>query len=567
MRPSTLRAFPLLVAAFIASLTIPTPVFCAEDTATRVEKGVQQSTLDQSGTAPFHLKATYAPSLERDKSSNRVGEIEIWWQSPQHWRREMHSPEFRQIQIVDGTHEWQKNEGDYLPEWLLELARAIVRPVPLTELQLAERLKTAEVRQLASQTNVDWEELQEPGDPQVTGKGHVALTDSTGRLFYSGGQGWGGLYHDFARFHGQQIARTVATGSIEVTAKINVLEDLGPTPSGFFDAMAPGGDPQPIHTAVISEADLRANLIPADPFQWPPLADGPLEGVVWTEVTVDRTGRIREMLDPISDNPGLIEAADRGFRAMRFKPVLRDGVPVEATARLSVRFKTVRPAGMENFQSARTYFDQGRKATFPAYGNGVPYILRARFELGTASGVQTGRYEDTWLAPGVWRRDAWFGSSHVSRSQNGEHFYKLTEGSDVALLQLVMNVVEPIPAEDTMTESDWRIRRDAINGSSAIRVMRGPEKPDGTPDVNSQAFWFAPDGHLLKSYSNGLDIVPSERAQFATMQVPRATLVSKDGKLGMRVSITEIVPPPQDAAKNIPLKGHDWRRAFTADQR
>jgi hypothetical protein len=532
----------------------------------RVEKAVRASTLDQPGTHPFHLKASYAPSLERDKASNRVGEIEIWWQSPQHWRREMNAPGFHQIEVVDGARDWQKNEGDYLPEWLLELAQAIVRPVPLSTEQLAERVKTAEVRQLAMQTNEEWEQRDGPGDQQANGKGHVALNDLTGLLFYTGGQGWDGLYHDFADFHGRQIARTVASGSTEVTAKLDVLEDLGTTPSGFFDASAPGGDSQPIHMAVLSESELRANLTSPDAFQWPPIADGPLEGVVWTEVTVDRTGKIQEMIPPISDNPGLIDAAEQGFRAMQFRPVLRDGIPVEATARLAVRFKTVRPGGMETFQSARAYFEQGRKTSFLAYGNGVPYTLRAQFEFKNVAGVQTGRYEDTWLSPTEWRRDAWLGSSHVARSRRGDHYYREVDGSDARVLQLVMTMLEPIPADDTMTESDWRIRRDPANGTD-IRVMRGPEKPDGTPDVNSEAFWFAADGHLLKSYSSGFDIVANDAEPFAGMQIARTILVGNAGRLAMRISVTQIAAPAQDVAKSIPIKGHDWQRSFTADQR
>jgi hypothetical protein len=90
----------------------------AEDLAKEVKKAVERSTLDQPGTRPFHLRAALAPSFERDKESGRTGEVEIWWASPTQWKREVRSPEFHRIEIVDGTHVWQKNEGDYFPEWL-----------------------------------------------------------------------------------------------------------------------------------------------------------------------------------------------------------------------------------------------------------------------------------------------------------------------------------------------------------------------------------------------------------------------------------------------------------------
>ncbi len=61
---------------------------------------------------------------------------------------------------------------------------------------------------------------------------------------------------------------------------------------------------------------------------------------------MDRTGKIREMNPPIADNPGVKDAAEKGFHTMQFQPVLRNGAPVQAIGRLSVSFKTVRPAGI-----------------------------------------------------------------------------------------------------------------------------------------------------------------------------------------------------------------------------
>ena len=40
---------------------------CAEDPAAKVKKAVERSTLDRSGTHPFHLEAEIARSFERDK--------------------------------------------------------------------------------------------------------------------------------------------------------------------------------------------------------------------------------------------------------------------------------------------------------------------------------------------------------------------------------------------------------------------------------------------------------------------------------------------------------------------
>ena len=85
-----------------AAMTVWPTLGHAENLSKEVKKAVERSTLDQSGTKAFHLRATVAPSFERDKESGRTGEVEIWWASPTQWKREVRSPEFHQIEIVDG---------------------------------------------------------------------------------------------------------------------------------------------------------------------------------------------------------------------------------------------------------------------------------------------------------------------------------------------------------------------------------------------------------------------------------------------------------------------------------
>jgi hypothetical protein len=541
----------------------------AEDPSTMVKKAVEKSTLDQQGTRPFHLKATCAPTNARNNDSHRTGEIEIWWQSPTKWRREVRSPDFHQISIVNGSHQWQKNEGDYFPDWLREITLAIIRPVPLSTDVLLQRVKTAQVRHLMGQTNVDWEKTTAFADAQSNGKGHIALMDSSGLIFYTGGPGWSGEYKNFADFHGRSIARTVASGYIEVTAKVDTVEDLAPTANDFFDADAPGSDTQQIETVILDEDTLRQSLSSEKPFSWPPAANGPFEGRVGTDIVLDRSGKIREMTPPVSDNPAMRDAAAQQFSVMQFQPVLRNGVPVQVVAHFSVPFKTTRPAGMETFESARTYFERGRKISCLGAGATSPYFLRAEFQTANGKGaVETGRYEDTWFSATHWKREAWFGSSHLVRSQSGEKRYLLSEGPEAGLLRMVMVIVEPIPAADTMTESDWRIQRDTIDGRKTIRVFRGPEGPNGELDPKtSQGYWFDESGQLVKSYTSNFEIRPSAISLYADVQMPRQIDVISGGKLGMRFLVKDIQSADPALSKTLVLQGHEWQRAFTAETR
>jgi len=502
----------------------------AENLTKEVQKAVERSTLDQSGTKPFHLRAVLAPSFERDKVSGRTGEVEIWWASPTQWKREVRSPEFHQIEIVDGAHDWQKNEGDYFPEWLRETAVELIKPVPPLE-QVLEQVKAAEVRRIGPMTNINWTTTSGTADVKNILRSYVAWQDSTGLLLYAGGFGWGGEFKDYGSFHGRMIARTVNVGSPQLTAKVTTLEDLREIPAEFFDATAKGGDPQPLQTVLLDETSLRKNLLPMEPPAWPPLQDGPLQGNVTTIIVVDREGKVREIESVISENSGVNDTGRQAVVAMRFKPFLLNGVPVQAMSQVTIPFKTTRPTGGETFESARTYFERGRHIGFPAAGTGVPYVLRAEFEAkGKSETAEKGRYEDTWLSDTQWRREAWFANSHYVRSRNGEKTYQFAEGEDAGILRFVLRTLEPIPAIDTFTESDWRIKRDTVDGVRTVRVLAGYESPEGNLDPEqARGYWFDDTGLLLKTYFKGIETRRSEFVDFAGVKIAHRVDVRKDG--------------------------------------
>jgi hypothetical protein len=549
-----------------AVLTCPNPAH-AEDWTSRVKKAVEHSTLDQPGTKPFHLKASIAPTYERDKASGRTGEIEIWWISPTKWKRDVHSAEFHQVEIVDSGHDWQKNEGDYFPEWLRETAIEVIRPVPPLDDVLAH-VKAAEVKNLfGRQINIDW--ITNTGTAEVHNirRSGIALNGSTEELLYANGFGWGGEFKDYQSFHGRTVARTVNVHN--VTAKIVTLEDLGNMPPDFFNAEATGGEAQPLQTMLIDEPTLRKNLIPADPITWPPLQDGPLQGNVTTDVVIDRQGKVRDVSNIICENNALADAGRERILAMRFTPFVVDGVPVQVMSQITVPFKTVRPAGTETFDSARVYFEKGRRVGFPAGGAGTPYILRAEFTAKAKSGgVEKGRYEDTWLSATQWRREAWFDGNHYVRARNGEKLYQWTEGSDASLLQFVFRTMEPIPATDTFQEGDWRIKRDSVDDIRAVRVLAGYESPEGKLDPEqARGYWFDDSGQLVKTFLNDIETRRSMFEDFHGVQVAHRIDVLHEGRLAMRINVTEITSPGNVSEEIFEVKGHSWQRAFTSEVR
>jgi hypothetical protein len=442
----------------------------------------------------------------------------------------------------------------------------LIRPVPALD-DVLERAKDAEVRQIGSMTNLSWTTASGTAEVYNILRSSVALQNDKGQLLYAGGLGWGGEFKDYSEFHGRMVARTVNVGTPQVTAKITILEEWAPIPPGFFE-MAIDGDP-PLRTVLMDEISLRKNLLPMDPTSWPPLRDGPLEGNVTSHIIVDREGKVRDIGSVVSENPAINDAGRAVLSGLRFTPLSIEGHPVQVMSQFTLPFKTIRPTGAESFESARSYFEHGRHLGFPAFGNGSPYQLRAEFEAKDSSGkVSKGGYEDIWLSDTQWRREASFEKTRYIRSRNRDKSYQSAEGPDAGVLRLVLRIMEPIPAIDTFVESDWRIKRDSVNGTNAIRVLAGYESPEGKLDPEqARGYWFDHTGLLVKTYFNGIETARSDFQDFSGTRVARRVDVLKDGKLVMRIRVIELSRAEAVENKTFEVKGHEWTRAFTSEVR
>ena len=527
-----------------------------------VRKAVKRSTLDQKGTKPFHLKAEIAPTKERDKTSNRTGEVEIWWSSPDKWKREVKSPDFHQIAIANKGKEWQKNEGDYFPEWLRQTCVALIEPVPHLE-DVLKYVDDADVNKMRGTTHYSWMEMSGDGKVEKGMGGGLAITQSTGLIFYGSGLGWGALYEDYEKFHGRMVGRSVSVGSPEVTARITTLEALGKVPRDFFNAEANNSDPV-IETTVIKESDLRKNLITDEPVSWPALQDGPFEGVVTTRVSVDRAGKIRDIEGVVSDNRAIDEAAKAAIEKMQFKPYLQDGVPVQVVSRITMGFKTERPEGAEKFDSAKHYFEMVRQASIPSAPGSQPYILRATFQVTIDGELRDGQYVDTWKDRQDWKREVTLDDTHVVRAQHGETRYESAVGPQAQLKLLrmvVMRSLEPLPMLlDNFYEADWRIKRDKLDGVDTIRVMAGYEAPDGSFDPEmTRGYWFNDKGVLLRTYLTGLETKRSNFETFGQQQIAREIRVLSEGKLGVLITVTEIKPAGELPDSTFVVEGKQFK--------
>lgn len=560
-----LTMYSRVSALLLITIFLSPKVTHAEDMTGKVKRAVERITLAQDGTPPFHLKAALAPTYERDKDSGRNGGVEIWWVAHDRWKREVRCSEFHQIDIVNGKQEWQKNEGDYFPEWLREMAVELINPVPDLQ-EVLEHVKTAEVGRMFNQVNISW--ITNTGTAEVHNiiRSGFAL-NADGQVSSGYGFGWGGDFKDYHKFHQRIVAHKVSWLSPEVTATVTTLEDLGQVPDTFFETEAPGADLQPLHTMLLDELTFRRNLLPTDPVVWPTVENGPFRGNVTTDVVVDREGRVRDIEGVVSENGAMNDPGKDAVRKMRFKPFLVDGIPVQVMSQFTLSFKTDRPAGSENFESAESYFERGRLASFPAAAKKAPYALKAEFQYASNGAVQTGHYGDTWLSDSQWLRKAEGSDSFCERSADGKKLYRDMKGSTAGLMCLVLKILEPIPAIDTFTESDWRIGRDELDGVPTIRLFAGPQDASGNLEPQSRGYWFDSSGLLVKTHFSGIETRRSDFQDFNGVRAAHRIDVLKDGRLAMKIAITDISSAPSATADNFKLKGHEWERKFTDEVR
>ena len=540
MVPETRRHPLLRFRLLLALLVVPTLSVFAEDWRDQIRNSIEKSTLNQQGTPPFHLRAELSPYRPGIEPAYLNGTIEIWWVSSTQWKREIQTPQFHQIAIMNDGKEWQHNDGDYLPEWLREITDDLLNPVPNLSKVLDE-----------SGGASSWQSFSTDGSVKKSVGCGLSIQ---GVLTFGTCTGWGGEFSDFREFGTRIIARKINAGEPQATARITVLENLDLSTVSFTPPPDTTSSPL-IHTVVLDEISLRKNLLPSPPPQWPAVEDGPFEGILTTTyVLVDRTGAVRDVGMMLSDNPRLDDAAKKYIASLHFKPFVANGEPVQAVSRLTMPFNTVRPAGLEAFDSARNYFENGRKTNSPAFSGAKPYAIHATVKLYGQTGIVQGEYTDTWKASNEWKREVKIGRSYMARSQDGGKYYRLINRADpdlpaslksaaaanFTIAGFVLDAIEPIPPTDDFYEADWRIRRDNAGNVDSIRVLRGDEPLNGVCDPeHTYAFWFDPGGRLIR-FCERVDVRYSDFKNFNGAQVPQHISVMEKGKTVLSIQIDEM---------------------------
>lgn len=289
-----------------------------------------QATLTRPGGTPFYLQATVS---ETSDPNDRV-EVEMSWVAPDKWKRKIQSQEFSQTLIVNGDKVSEQDSSDYLPLAIEVLTSAMVSPQTVLDSYRPGDFARTKANGLAD----------ESGKVCFSANSKMCGMSRNGLAEFVGAAGRSLEFSDYRKFKGERVARLLIyriDHGDSWQARINTLGELQKHDEAAFRVENPTEKLNQIRGTVVEEAELRSFAQQPLEIIWPQvLEDNNSTGRTSYYVSLDRSGRVREVL-PLSV---AIERADDSARRQilkwKFKPVLRDGVPVQAESILNFSFNT-----------------------------------------------------------------------------------------------------------------------------------------------------------------------------------------------------------------------------------
>lgn len=288
---------------------------------------VVQATLIAPGSLPFHIKAVITEGRDPDP----VGHVEMYWVAPNRWRRTIEADNFSQTLVVNGDNVFERDSRDYFPLGLQTLVRAMVDPQPILDAHRPEDRLQTKANGGASESGT----LMFGG--RLTVRSPYGLTESVGAPGHSVD------FMKYENFKGKRVARILvnSVGAGEsLRATVTELEEFKNRGDELFQITEPTPKEKQIHSVVLHETDFRSLATDKLEIVWPQVLDGATTGTSAFYVSVDRSGQVREALPLHTDNERSNDSARRQIMKWKFKPVMRDGGPVQAESILTFGLNT-----------------------------------------------------------------------------------------------------------------------------------------------------------------------------------------------------------------------------------
>lgn len=222
---------------------------------------------------------------------------------------------------------------------------------------------------------------------------------------------------------------------------------------------------------------------------------------------------------------------------------LVDGAAVQVETTLDIDFKTELKSGAPNLPGAGSYFDRARQLSGLRVEGAQPFHLRASFEaFGNAELTGAGTYEETWVSPKQWRREAVLGGHKVTETRNEDlGFRKFDQPYSARRIDQVMEVLSSaLPVGSGV--SLWRVANGRLGKAEMVQVWTGKiGNDDGKPGANTKVYYFGPDNGLLRGHYELSDqTIYNDFADFSGKMIARRLSVLENGFKILEIKIEQL---------------------------
>jgi len=325
------------------------------------------------GNHPFQLEAVFTEGSDPDP----VGHMEMLWLAPDKWRRTIDVNHFSQTLFVNGFKVSETDSDDYFPVGVNTLITALVDPKPILAAQTPDDHSPTKANGQSLESGVT---CYKPNQKMCVRfrEGLTEIVQVPGHLI---------TFTRYLNFDGMRIAHIVtdAAGVGEsLNAEITELKDLQNPDETLFAVSEPTPKEKQVRSVILSDVEFRALALETPEIIWPQVLDGQAVGTASFEISIDRTGAVREVRPVHTDNERSNDSARNQIMRWKFKSPLIDGVPAQAESVLSFSLNT-RAFGPPNVLSdseVRKLVSDPADPVFPAgiAPSGTTYSLWAAID-------------------------------------------------------------------------------------------------------------------------------------------------------------------------------------------
>jgi hypothetical protein len=316
------------VYAMLLALGVIAPAQQLSDRA-NPSPSIVQATLIAPGNPPFRLKAV----ITEGRDATPVGRVEMFWVAPDKWWRKIESDDFSQTLVVNGNMMLEQDSNDYFPVALNALVTAMVDPKPILDAHKPEDQLQTKANGASSESGM----ICFGVDKKLCINNPNGLTETVGTPGHSV------TFTRYQEFKGMRVARlltdTVGVGESH-RVQITELRELKNPDESIFAVPQPTPKEKQIRSAVLPEAEFRSLALETHEIIWPQVLDGRTTGTAAFYISIDRSGKVREVFPVHTDNERSNDSARNQIMRWKLKPAVQGGAPVQAQSVLTFALDT-----------------------------------------------------------------------------------------------------------------------------------------------------------------------------------------------------------------------------------